>query len=279
VSNIVRVGIVKAGCIGTLPLIEFLLDERAERKDIEVRVVGSGANMSAEKCVVVAKDIVEFNPDFAVFISPNATLPGPTKGRTSLSEAGIPTVVVSDGPTKKIAQELEGAGFGFIIIDADAMIGARREFLDPTEMALFNSDVIRVLAVTGVFKIVFNALDKLISEVKGGKKLDLPRILVNKEIATEAADFQNPYAKSKAMAAYEISKRVADLSTQGCFKVKEWKSYIPLVSAAHEMMRQAAKLADEARELEKSGDAVTRTPHHSDGMVLKKKKLIEKPTH
>jgi methylenetetrahydromethanopterin dehydrogenase len=279
VSNIVKIGIVKAGCIGTLPLIEFLLDERAERKDIEVRVVGSGANMSAEKCVTAAKKMADFNPDFAVFISPNATLPGPTKGRTTLFEADIPTIVVSDGPTKKISQELEDTGFGFIIIDADAMIGARREFLDPAEMALFNADVMRVLAVTGVFNIIFNALDILISEVKDRKKPNLPRIIVNKEIATDAVEFQNPYAKSKAMAAYEISRRVADLSTQGCFKVKEWKSYIPIVSAAHEMMRQAAKLADEARELEKSGDTLTRTPHHSDGTILKKKKLVEKPKH
>jgi len=279
VSKIVKVGIVKSGCIGTLPLIEFLLDERAERKDLEVRVVGSGANMSAEKCAVVAKEMVEFNPDFAVFISPNATLPGPNKGRTVLSEAGIPTVVVSDGPTKKISQELEDAGFGFIIIDADAMIGARREFLDPAEMALFNADVMKVLAVTGVFNIVFNALDKLISEVKNGKKPTLPRIIVNKELATEAVEFQNPYAKSKAIAAYEISRRVADLSTEGCFKVKEWESYIAIVSAAHEMMHQAAKLADEVRELEKSGDTLTRTPHHSDGTILKKKKLVEKPAH
>ncbi len=28
------------------------------------------------------------------------------------------------------------------------MIGARREFLDPTEMASFNSDVIKVLSAT-----------------------------------------------------------------------------------------------------------------------------------
>lgn len=44
------------------------------------------------------------------------------------------------------------------------------------------------------------------------------------------------------------------------------------------MMRQAARLADEAREIEKSEDTVSRTPHYDDGSVLLKRKLIEKPT-
>jgi methylenetetrahydromethanopterin dehydrogenase len=43
------------------------------------------------------------------------------------------------------------------------------------------------------------------------------------------------------------------------------------------MMRNAAKLADEAREMEKGGDAVLRSPHHPDGSALKKRKLDEKP--
>jgi methylenetetrahydromethanopterin dehydrogenase len=79
------------------------------------------------------------------------------------------------------------------------------------------------------------------------------------------------------MAAYETARRVADLSVEGCFQVKEWKRYTQIVSAAHEMMRQAARLADEARENEKSEDAVSRTPHYDDGSVLKKTKLMEKP--
>ncbi|MDH5795184.1 MAG: methylenetetrahydromethanopterin dehydrogenase, partial [Candidatus Bathyarchaeota archaeon] len=39
-KEIVRVGVLKVGCIGTLPLLEFLLDERADRMDIDVRVLG-----------------------------------------------------------------------------------------------------------------------------------------------------------------------------------------------------------------------------------------------
>jgi len=276
-AKIVKIGIVKAGGIGTMPLLEFLLDERAEREDIEVRVVGAGAKMGMEQCEDVAKAITAFTPDFALFISPNATLQGPKKGREILSSAGFPTIVVSDGPTKKIVKDLEDRGFGYIIIDADAMIGARREFLDSTEMALYNADILRVLAVTGVFNVVFQELDKVIEAVKNGKGITLPRIVVDKEMAVHAAGFQNPYARSKAMAAYEISRRVADLTAEGCFVVKERERYTPIVAAAHEMMRNAAKLADEAREMEKGGDAVLRSPHHPDGSALKKRKLDEKP--
>lgn len=39
----------------------------------------------------------------------------------------------------------------------------------------------------------------------------------------------------------------------------------------------AARLADEARELEKAGDTVSRKPHARSGEILIKKKLLEKP--
>ena len=43
------------------------------------------------------------------------------------------------------------------------------------------------------------------------------------------------------------------------------------------MIRKAAQLADEARELEKSNDAVLRTPHASDGRAIQKNRLGDKP--
>lgn len=277
-SQVVKIGVVKAGCIGTMPLLEFLLDERADRKDIEVRVISAGAKMGPEHCDEVATKMVDFKPAFAIFISPNATLPGPSKGRKTLADAGIPTIVISDGPTKKIIKDLEAAGFGYLIIEADAMIGARREFLDPIEMALFNANIIKVLATTGVFNIVFREIDNVIQSIKNGEKPTLPRIVVDKEKASSAAGFKNPYAKSKAMAAHEISRRVAGLTTEACFKVKEWGRYTSIAAAAHEMMRYAAKLAEDARESEKGGDTVLRKPHHPDGRILEKRRLIEKPT-
>ena len=276
-AKIVKIGIVKAGCIGILPIIEFLLDERAEREDIDVRVVGCGAKLGPEQCREVAEKMLEFKPDLAVFISPNAGLKGPKEGREILAEKGIPTIVVSDGPSKKIAKDLEVAGYGYFIIESDAMIGARREFLDPVEMALFNSDIIKVLAVTGCFNIIFKELDKVIEALKEGRSTELPQVIMNKEEAVEASGLENPYARAKAMAAYEISRRVADVTTKACFAIQERERYTPLVATGHEMVRYAARLADEAREIEKMTDTLSRAPHHPDGTILWKKKLMEKP--
>ncbi|MFX0107881.1 MAG: F420-dependent methylenetetrahydromethanopterin dehydrogenase, partial [Candidatus Hodarchaeota archaeon] len=44
----VKVGILKLGAIGAAPLIDLLLDERAERKDIDVRAVTTGAKLDEE---------------------------------------------------------------------------------------------------------------------------------------------------------------------------------------------------------------------------------------
>lgn len=276
-TPVVKVGILKLGCVGTAPLIEYLLDERADRADVDVRVVSSGAKMDPDKAEEVARKLIEFKPHFAVVVSPNAALPGPTKAREILQEAGLPVVVLSDAPAKKAIQSLEAKGFGYILVEGDAMLGARREFLDPVEMACFNADIAKVLAITGVYNLIVERLDAVIAALKEGRKPQLPKIVVDKEAAVNAAGFTNPYAKAKAMAAYETARRVADLTTEGCFKVQEWERYVPLVAAAHEMMRTAAQLADQARELEKPSDTLARKPHARDGTPMSKLKLIEKP--
>jgi len=276
-SQIIKVGVVKAGCIGTLPLIEFLLDERAERTDIDVRVTGSGAKLGLEQCREATDRMIKQKPNLMLLIGPAQQTQGPAEARKMLAKAGIPTIVISDGPTKKFVKELEEAGLGYIIVEADSMIGARREFLDPAEMALYNTDVIRVLAVTGVLNVIVKEVDMVIESLKRGEAPNLPRIIVDKEKAVEAAGFKNSYARAKAMAAHEISRHVAELNVEACFKVEEWTKYVPLTAAGHEMMRTAAKLADEAREIEKSGDSVLRKPHHKDGSIGEKRALIEKP--
>jgi methylenetetrahydromethanopterin dehydrogenase len=275
--KVVRVGIVKLGNIGSAPLLEFLLDERAERYDITVKVVGSGAKIAVGDSEEIVSQILSFKPDLAVVVSPNAGLPGPTKVRNLLSNSRVPIIVVSDGPTKKSVKTLEENGFGYLIVEADSMIGARREFLDPTEMALFNADLIKVLSITGAFNVLRLAIDEVIETCRKGAQLKLPTVIVDKEVATKAAGFSNEYAKAKAIAAYEIARNVAGLTVEGCFVVKEWDRYTRLVAAGHEMMRVAARLADEAREIEKGQDLVQRTPHHNDGTILWKTKLIEKP--
>ena len=274
---VVKVGFLKLGCIGSALLLEFMLDERAEREDLDLRVVGAGAKLGIEQAGEIAQRMLDFKPQLVIVTSPNATLPGPKRARDILKGAGVPTIVVSDSPGKKAAQELEQQGFGYVIVEADSMIGARREFLDPLEMVLFNLDVTRVLAVTGALNLLTAEIDRAVEAIKKGVQVPLPKVVVDKEKAIKAASFSNPYAASKAMAAYETARRVADLTVEGCFVVKEWERYTQLVSSAHEMMRQAARLSDEAREMEKSQDTVTRTPHYDDGTVLHKKKLIEKP--
>ncbi len=270
----VRVCVFKMGAIGTAVLLEYLLDERAEREDLDVRVLTTGAKMR-ESEASVAERVKEFDPDLVLVVSPNASLPGPKRAREAFK--GIPTIVISDAPAKKITDELEREGFGYILVTADSMIGARREFLDPTEMALYNSYVIRVLANTGALRAVQEEIDRVIGEIKEGKIPELPKLIVDARRAVEAGRFRNPYAMAKALAAYFIAERVAEITTRACFVERDPKVYIPLVCSAHEMMRIAAALSDEAREIEKAKDSVFRNPHARDGRILEKYSLMEKP--
>jgi methylenetetrahydromethanopterin dehydrogenase len=124
--------VVKLGNIGSAPLLDLLFDERADRKNIDVRVFGSGAKMGeiqAEEVANLAKDYDK--TQLFLVVSPNATLPGPTKSREILAETGKPVIVITDAPGKKIKESL-AENVGYLIITADPMIGARREFLDVT---------------------------------------------------------------------------------------------------------------------------------------------------
>ncbi|NVM54228.1 MAG: F420-dependent methylenetetrahydromethanopterin dehydrogenase [Candidatus Helarchaeota archaeon] len=274
---VVKIGVVKAGNIGISPVIELLLDERADRENIDVRVVGTGAKLNPKQCEEVAKKILDFNPDLVIFLSPNAGLPGPGKAREILADSDVPTIIISDAPGKKAVEDIEAKGQGYFILTADSMIGARRPFLDPVEMALFNSNILAVLAITGVLPAVYLEIDKVIEQIDKGDKPDLPKIVVNQDKAIAAANFSNPYAKVKAMAAFEICRRVADVNVKGCFKTKGRENYMPIVGSAHEMMREAMILADQAREIEKKGNTVIRRPHAPDGKVLSKRDFAEKP--
>jgi len=276
-SSIVKIGVLKIGCIGTLPLLEVMLDERADRSDIDVRVIGSGVKLGLEQCREATNLMIKQNPNLVVLIGPAQTTPGPTDARRMLMEAKLPTIVISDSPAKRLVDEMEKAGFGYIIVEADSMIGARREFLDPVEMALYNSDIIRVLAVTGAFNIVVETIDGVIESIKQGEKPELPKLIIDGVKAVEAAGFSNPYAKAKALAAYEMARQVSRLTIAACFKIHDPSLYVPMVAAAHEIMRTAADLADKAREIEKTQDKVLRKPHFKNGKIGVKRSLMEKP--
>jgi methylenetetrahydromethanopterin dehydrogenase len=273
---LVKVTFVKIGYIATSTIIDALLDERAGRKDLQMRVISSSVSMEEDAAIEVAKIAVGIPSDLYVIVSPNAAMPGPTKARAELKIAGKPIIVVSDEPSRKALKENPVEGVGYIVVMGDPMIGAKQAFLDPVEMALFNADAIRILAVTGAFRIIQQELDKVIDQLGRGEKPTLPQVVIEKENALAAANISNPYAQGKAMAAFEAARRVANLTTEGTFKVEEPERYLPILVAAHELLREAAKLADEAREMEKANDTATRLTHFSKGETRKKIKLADK---
>ncbi|MHA1784455.1 MAG: F420-dependent methylenetetrahydromethanopterin dehydrogenase [Candidatus Helarchaeota archaeon] len=273
-----KIGVIKCGNIGISPILDLMLDERADREDIDIRVIGSGPKLGPEQCEDATKIMLEqVKPALILFVSPNTGLPGPKKARDLIQAAGVPAIIISDAPGKKATEEIAERKMGYFIINADAMIGARRPFLDSVEMALFNSDIVRILAVSGVVNLIVKAVEDVITALKNGQTPELPQVVISKVKAVEAANFSNPYALNKAMAAFEAASKVADINVDGCFKTKGREKYMPKVGAAHELMRYAAKLADEARELEKSMNTVYRSPHDKDGKLLKKTDFISKP--
>lgn len=276
-ANVVKVGVFKCGNIGAAPLFELLLDELAEREDIRVRTVTTGSKMSVEDVEEALPKLLEFNPDLIVLISPNAVISGPAKAREILANRKIPCIVISDAPAKKVTSEIEKQGLGYIIILGDPLIGARREFLDPVEMAIFNSNIIKVLAATGILGAIQREVDKIIAAVKEKASVSLPKLVLDTEYIRDNSDFKNPYAKAKAMAAYELTKKIAEIDQKACFIEKEKENYIPLVACAHEIAQVAAKLAEEAREIEKYADTLVRKPHSKEGKPLTKTNLLLSP--
>jgi len=173
----VNIGFIKMGNLGMSQVINLLQDEIAAREGITVRVFGTGAKMSPAEAAA-SESFKQWDADFVIIISPNAAAPGPKAAREIWKD--VPCIVVSDGPTKKEAREaLEKEGFGYMILPVDPLIGAKREFLDPVEMASFNSDAMKVLSVCGVVRLVQEELDKVTDQVasgKSGKELELPHI-------------------------------------------------------------------------------------------------------
>ncbi|HMK94434.1 MAG TPA: F420-dependent methylenetetrahydromethanopterin dehydrogenase [Candidatus Limnocylindrales bacterium] len=273
-----KIGIFKCGNIGTSPCLELLLDELADRRDIKVRTVTTGSKMGADDVEEALPKIFEFNPDVMLIISPNTALPGPSKAREAVSNRKIPGIVITDSPGKRIKADIEKQGLGYLIITGDPLIGARKEFLDPVEMALFNSNISKVLAISGVYRIVQQEIDKVIYAVEAGQTPILPKIVVDILTIRDQPFFSNPYAKAKAIAAYGMAEKVAEIDTQACFIEKESEKYIPLVASAHEVAQAAARLAEEAREIEKYNDSVLRKPHAKDGKLKYKTKLMLQPT-
>jgi len=276
-EKILKIGVTKYGTIGSSLLLAFLMDERAEAKRIDVHEVTSGAKMNpADLCTAIMKDVIAWKPDLIITSSPNAALKGPLAARELAKEAGIPTITISDSPAKKAVDEIKEKSQGYILVNCDSMIGARRPFLDPVEMSIFNADLLKVLAVTGVLRVIADELNKVIMDMLDGKTPTLPQIIIDANKATEAAEFSNPYARAKAIAAFELAASVSKITGKACFQLKERDEYMPLLAAAHEMMSYSAKMCTDAREMEKSNDTVIRKPHHPNQHFLTKIKLYDK---
>jgi methylenetetrahydromethanopterin dehydrogenase len=275
VEKVLKIGILKNGTIGSSLLLAFLMDERAEATRINVIEVTSGAKMHPpDHCVDTMKKLLESEPDLIIMSSPNAALPGPKATREMAGNT--PTIIISDAPAKKAVDEIKEKNMGYILVNCDSMIGARRPFLDPIEMSIFNADLLKVLAITGSLQVIAVELNKVIMDMLDGRTPVLPQITIDANRATEAAEFSNPYARAKAIAAFELAASVSKVTGKACFQLKERNDYMPLLAAAHEMMRTAAILCDDAREIEKSNDTVIRHPHHAKQHILKKIGLHDK---
>lgn len=263
----------KLGCIASTALIESLLDERASREDVIVKSFATGTKMDSQSAKDLAGIAMSVKSDIYLVVSPNASLTEPKSLAKKLSR-NAKTVVISDSPAKTAIGEFEKNSIGYVIIEADSLIGVRKEFLDSVEMAVFNSDVIKVLSITGAFRALHEEIDRLVESVKKKTSYNV-KLIIDKETAVNRGRFSNPYAKAKAMASFEMAKLAGKLSAEGAYKVKERERYLTLVSSAHELMRAAALLADQVREIEKYSDKVARYPHMSDGSLRMKRGLFD----
>ncbi len=267
---------IKCGNIATSTVVDLLLDEIAAREGVQITVLGSGPKMTPAETERIAEQIPSTDPDLIVVCGPNAAAPGMVRLSAKLAQLTQPKIIIGDGPSKKAKTKLEEEGFGYLIMEADPLIGARREFLDPTEMAIFNADVLKVLAVVGSLRVVQDELDQTIRSLMEGEAY-LPRKILTESRSLAKAGFKNPYARAKASTAFQLAALAAQMNYKACFVEKDMKKYVRLAASAHEAVRAAAKLADEAREIEKGSDSVLRTPHSKGGMTLKKRRLMEKP--
>ncbi|MFW9922352.1 MAG: F420-dependent methylenetetrahydromethanopterin dehydrogenase [Candidatus Thorarchaeota archaeon] len=273
-----KIVILKLGNIASSVLLEMLLDERADRTDLEVRTISSGAkleNTSISDAYNISKNV---DCDLILITTPNASLPNTMKLISKVKEKKLPTIIISDILKDESIEIFKKENIGYLMIKADAMIGARREFLDPMEMVLYNSDLLKVLAVGGVLNLIYHEIDAVIEQISRKETVILPQIKVTSASAVKYAGFSNPYAEVKARGALEIAEKVSDINHKGCFKINDREEYITQVATGHEMMRNAAQLADDAREIEKINNRVRRQPHSYEGEIQEKITLTEKPS-
>ena len=128
---VVKVGVAKLGNIASGVMAELLLDERADREDMQTFMATSGTKLQPEDIDRVVTNMIAYKPDFAIVVSPNGVLPGPTGARERLAAAGIPVVFITDDVTTKkewhqqVMKKLPRVWAGFLYLQ----LPASREFL------------------------------------------------------------------------------------------------------------------------------------------------------
>ncbi|MHA1829753.1 MAG: F420-dependent methylenetetrahydromethanopterin dehydrogenase [Candidatus Heimdallarchaeaceae archaeon] len=265
----VKITFVKIGNITLTTLIDIMLDERASRKDIEATVISSSTKMKPDAAERIFPLIDQVETDLMVMISPNANDEGPQSVINRYKDK-YPLIVVSDGGDKETRQKWKEEGVGYIIVPFDPMIGAKRDFLDTTEMCLFNGYIITAFSACGVFNYITALLDEVIEQIKEGKELKLPTRNLSSIGVVTSVHFSNEYSRPKALAVLHMLQEAAKINVSGCFIEKDRERALVKVAGAHELVRRAGLLADELRELEKSSNHLIRTPHDKDGKLLHK---------
>ena len=213
--------------------------------------------------------IDQVETDLMVMISPNAKDKGPQSVIEKYKDK-VPVIVVSDTADKEMREKWKADGVGYIIASFDPMIGAKIDFLDPTEMCLFNGYIIETFSSCGVFAYIVKLFADVINQLKAGEKPDLPTRNLSPIGVVESYPFGNDYSRPKAFAALRMLQDAGKLNVNGCWGEKDKNRALIKVAAAHEIVRQASIIADEVRELEKASGRLARTPHNKEGEIFHK---------
>ncbi len=270
-----KITFVKIGNITLTTLIDIMLDERASREDIQSTVFSTSTKLSPAEAKRLIPLIEEVETDLIIVVSPNANLEGPKTVVQELMNKH-PLIVVSDTADKELRNYWKEQGIGYLIAPFDPMIGAKKDFLDPVEMGIFNAHIINALSTTGVFSFITKELDKVIEQIKEGKEPSLPTKFLGSMTIVQDYPFSNDYSKAKAIAVLEMLKQVAKLDIKGLYSEKDKEKSLLYLAAAHEIVRQAGIMSDEIREIEKTTNKVVRRPHNkADGKWLYKEELFK----
>ncbi len=71
---VVKVGVAKLGNIASGVMAELLLDERADREDMQTFMATSGTKLEPADVDRVVSNLKAYQPDFCIVVSPNGVL-------------------------------------------------------------------------------------------------------------------------------------------------------------------------------------------------------------